>query len=632
MVIQLENYKLRSPICKDCQDLNALMQISNLISITGEFSAVLKKCIEQIKDIMGVTSGGVLLYDTRINKLVLQRPAFGMDNEKFQEYSLEVIGKEKPGMGAAVKVFITGRPHISNHPLNDSITKQEIVDYYNVRCALTVPLVVNKECLGVLHLINTYKGYFSQEDARLALLLASQLAVVIDNTRTFAQMEAKNRLLLRATEIHNQLTKMVLLGNGLEAITKTLSRLLGRPIQVEDQYLRPLAYGRPSSVDQSEAPGPETINGEALCNPEVQSFLKLLQKEKRALPFPNQEQYGLKTARIMSAIQVGTETLGYVSVMAACGFLEELDFMAVEHAATVYALQFMQQKVAFEVEERIIGQFVEDLVYGRIKEENEILNKAGYLGYNLHHYYYVMIICINENGNVLGTPHENSEELSKYSHILVDLVRRIVCEQGFKVITARSNPLLVLVDTGAAKQKQKVHKLAEKIHQSINKKLKKKCTIGISRAAMGLNELKISYKQAEKAFQIANKLRWHYVVPYESLGVFRVFMQVENQEVLKSYLYEILGALLAYDQEKKGNLLETLRVYADSNFNNQRTANRLFIHINTLKYRLERIREIGKLNLDSSEERLNIQLAMKIMDMLDDLDLPKNTETLQISD
>jgi len=623
MVVQFENSNLRAPACKDCQELNALMQISNIISITGDFSAVLNKCIEQLKDIMGVTSGGVLLYDTKINKLVLQRPAFGMDNERFQEYSLEVIGKEKPGMGAAVKVFITGQPHISNYPLNDSINRQEIVDYYNVRCALTVPLIVNKKCLGVLHLINTYKGYFSKEDAQLASLLASQLAVVIDNTRTFAQMDTKNRLLLRAIEIHNQLTKMVLHGNGLEAITKTLSWLLGRPIQVEDQYLRPLAYGRPPSADQSEAPGPETINKEALHHQEVQDFLKLLQKEKRALPFPNQEQYGLKTARIMSAIQVGSETLGYVSVMAASGFLEELDFMALEHAATVYALQFMQQKVVFEVEERINGQFVEDLVYGRINEESEILKKAGYLGYNLHHYYYVMIIYINENGNNQDTPHENSEGLTKDSQNLVNMVRRIICEQGIKVITARSNPLLVLVDTGVVKQKQKVHELAEKIRRSINKKMKKKCTIGISRSAIGLNELKVSYKQAEKAFQIATKLKWHDVlVPYESLGVFRVFMQIENQEVLKNYVYEILGSLLTYDHEKHGNLLETLRVYADSNFNNQRTAKRLFIHINTLKYRLERIREIGKLDLDKSEERFNIQLSIKIIDMLDDVNMP----------
>ena len=56
---------------------------------------------------------------------------------------------------------------------------------------------------------------------------------------------------------------------------------------------------------------------------------------------------------------------------------------------------------------------------------------------------------------------------------------------------------------------------------------------------MGLNGLKVSYKQAEKAFQIANKLKWYDVVPYESLGVFRVFMQVENQEILKAKVGEL---------------------------------------------------------------------------------------------
>lgn len=607
-------------MCKDCRDLQALKQISNVISITGDFSTVLRQCIEQIKDIIGVTSGGVLLYDAKTNKLVLQRPAFGNDNENFQEYSLEVINEERPGMGAAVKVFITGQPHVSNSPLKDTINRRELVDLYNIHCALTVPLIVNKKCLGVLHLINTNKGYFSEEDARLASLLASQLAVVINNARTFAQMEAKNRLLLRAIDIHNQLTEMVLRGYGLEAITKTLARLLGRPVQVEDQYLRPLAFGRQSGDDKREAQGPEAINEEALHIPEVQEFLKQLQKEQRALPFPNWEHYGLKTTRVMSAIQVGSETFGYVSVMATGGSLGELDFMAVEHAATVYAIQFMRQKVAFEVEERIKGQFIEDLVCGRIKEENEILKKAGYLGYNLYHLYNVMIIYINENDDDQGFKHDTNGSLTNRSQKIVNMVRRTIFEHGFWVITARTNPLLVLVDTGATEQRQKVHELAEIIRQNIKEKLREKCIIGMSGAARELKELHVAYKQAEKAFQIARKLKWNDVlVPYESLGVLRVFMQIENQEVLKGYVNEILGSILAYDRDKSSNMLDTLRVYADSNFNSQKTAQRLFIHINTLKYRLERIRGIGNFSLVDPEERFNIQLAIKIIDILDDM-------------
>ncbi|MCL2336110.1 MAG: GAF domain-containing protein, partial [Firmicutes bacterium] len=164
MVAQLGEYNLNLPACKDCDDLNTLMQISDLVSITGDLNTVLKKSIEQINGIMGVTTGGVLLYDTKINRLVLQRPAFDMDNEKFMGYSREVINEEKPGMGASVKVFITGQPHISNYPLNDAIIRQEIVNCYNIRTSLTVPLVVNKKCLGALHLINAHKGYFSQVD------------------------------------------------------------------------------------------------------------------------------------------------------------------------------------------------------------------------------------------------------------------------------------------------------------------------------------------------------------------------------------------------------------------------------------------------------------------------------------
>lgn len=616
---RVENAALILKLDRASNDLEALGLISSVMSLTADFSTILGQCIEQIKNVIGADSGGVLLFEPASNKLVLQRPAFGADRENFSGYALEVPDKERPGMGAAVRVFITGHPYISNSPSEDPVSKRDLVEKYGIHCSLTVPLAVDNRRLGVLHLVNRHRGSFNSEDARLALILASKLAVVIDNARLFANLETKNRLLQRAIDIHNQLTRIVLEGKGIEAITVTLAQLLNRPVQVEDQCLRPLAFGRPPG-SRAMAAGPETIREEVLFDPEIQKHFAGLQNGQRPLSFPNWDRHGLSAPRVMAPIRVGGETLGYVSVLASEGGFEDLDFVAVEHAATVYALQFMQIKVACEVEEKIRGQFVEDLVYGRL-DEGDILQRALYLGYDLRNFYQVMIVHVN-TGSTGGTDTDKviTRDFSGLSEKALKVIRQCTRDQGFHFIAARTNPLLVLIETGAGPQKHRVHDLAAIILQRVKEDLGALAvTVGIGGPAKGVKDLRLSYKQAEKAFRIAGRLKWtNVVVPFDSIGVHRVFLHVDRREILRDYVMETLGAILDYDRERKGNLMATLRAFIDCNFNLQKTAQHLFIHLNTLKYRMQRIREIGDLSLDNPNQRFNVQFAIKILDTLED--------------
>lgn len=613
-----ENAALRMKLERASNELEALGQISNVMSLTADFTTILGQCIEQMKNVIGADSGGVLLFDPAGNRLVLQRPAFGSGRESFSGYTLEVVDRERPGMGAAVRVFITGQPYISNSPSQDPVSNRELVEKYGVHCSLTVPLTVGKRRLGVLHLVNTKKGSFNGEDARMALILASKLAVVIDNARLFANLETKNSLLQRATEIHNQLTRMVLEGRGVEAITATLARLLNLPVQVEDQGLRLLAYGQPPGG--GNAAGPETIGEEAVNQPGIQEFLSSLQKQQRPLPLPGWESCGLSAPRVMAPIVAGGETLGYVSVLDSGGGFEDLDFVAVEHAATVYALQFMQNRVACQVEEKIRGQFVEDLVYGRL-DEGEILQRALYLGYDPRSFYQVMIVQVYAGpaGEDSGLDPVVNRDFSGLPANALRVIRECTRDQGFRFIAARSNPMLVLVETGAGPRKQGVLDLAEAVHRRVKAELGATSVIvGIGGPARGVRDLQMSYRQAEKAFRIARRLKWDdAVVPFDSIGAYQVFLHVDRQEVLRDYVAQTLGPLLAYDREKNGSLVATLKAFAGCNFNLQKTAQHLFIHINTLKYRMQRIREIGGLNLDNPEQRFNVQFAMKILDTVE---------------
>ena len=73
---------------------------------------------------------------------------------------------------------------------------------------------------------------------------------------------------------------------------------------------------------------------------------------------------------------------------------------------------------------------------------------------------------------------------------------------------------------------------------------------------------------------------------------------------------ELVTPLLAYDRKRGSDLLKTLSVYFDTGANASETADRLFLHRNSLLYRLERIQELTGLDLKEPDARLALQLGL----------------------
>ena len=112
---------------------------------------------------------------------------------------------------------------------------------------------------------------------------------------------------------------------------------------------------------------------------------------------------------------------------------------------------------------------------------------------------------------------------------------------------------------------------------------------------------------------MARRLREKRPLYYPDLSVYRLLLQLEHHPELTSFKTKVLGPLLAY--EGAGELLHTLEVYFDNNGNLSQAAEALFIHRNTLTYRLDRITEISGIDFDNTETLLAAQLALRIHKM-----------------
>jgi len=125
-----------------------------------------------------------------------------------------------------------------------------------------------------------------------------------------------------------------------------------------------------------------------------------------------------------------------------------------------------------------------------------------------------------------------------------------------------------------------------------------------------------SYRDAKRAADVRKACGIEdEVVRYGGLGVYLLLYRLLGTEELEEFQRLYLHPLLEMDRKQQGALLATLRHYFESNCNAKETAERMFVHYNTINYRLERIKSELGMRLDDPGTKLLLQLAIKSGDI-----------------
>jgi len=128
------------------------------------------------------------------------------------------------------------------------------------------------------------------------------------------------------------------------------------------------------------------------------------------------------------------------------------------------------------------------------------------------------------------------------------------------------------------------------------------------------------YRAGGEALLAANvaAARGEQTLAFEETGSYRLLLSSmsEDPEELERFYAETIAPLVAYDEQYETALLRTLETYLDSDASVAGTAQRLFTHRHTIRYRLERVRELTGLDIGSSEGRERLGLGLKAMRVL----------------
>lgn len=141
--------------------------------------------------------------------------------------------------------------------------------------------------------------------------------------------------------------------------------------------------------------------------------------------------------------------------------------------------------------------------------------------------------------------------------------------------------------------------------------------IGAGRRVSTLMEVSEAYSEARQALIIGSMINGdkEFVLGYEELGVKRLLYLIIDHPELERFYKEVLEPLELCDIEWESDLVDTLKVYLEHGANLNSAARALFIHRHTLRYRLEQIADILKVDVDSEEVLLNLKIAFLIREM-----------------
>lgn len=266
-----------------------------------------------------------------------------------------------------------------------------------------------------------------------------------------------------------------------------------------------------------------------------------------------------------------------------------------EQAAIIANLEVEQQNIIKAIEQKHLDDFILELLNNTYESEYYVQNKMKDFELTVSESYQLVLLHFENDKAILKNNLISQIKSLKQIYSNDALVYQNH-DNGLSIIIARDffdstiNELYNFMET----------------HYS-NIKVKG----GMSRP-YSIMELSAAYREAEIALAISreSQLQNHqiFLTNFENLNLERIMFSDKPSSEAQQIFNETLRKIMEYDDKYKSNLLNTLHSYLDCDLNIEKTSLKLFIHKNTVRYRLNSISSLLNINLDS----LNTIILLKI--------------------
>lgn len=207
-------------------------------------------------------------------------------------------------------------------------------------------------------------------------------------------------------------------------------------------------------------------------------------------------------------------------------------------------------------------------------------------------------------------------ENAKVKNILSTLDTFNHQHQGNLVIYSRHKQIIVLVgrDYEATEDLRKIKELVLSMIETVESNVKNVTLVaGIGKHYEHIIDVHNSYFEAQSTLSIMEDASSEKIVAhYEDFMLKHFLHRNIDPKEMERFVKEVLGNIITYDLEHQSELVETLEIWVNNQLNTAQAARELFVHRNTMLYRINKIKELLQLDLNQLEDVLSIQLALNV--------------------
>lgn len=428
-------------------------------------------------------------------------------------------------------------------------------------------------------------------------------------------VNAHTNILSRISNIQNNLIKVMLDGGSLKEIATAIHDSNDGNTVVIKEYIL----------------GTSVI----LCSNDKETYIKaIIEEEDLKRRTINEEYYSQRlysrridllgkdeVNRITIPIYSGDIEYGCVYIWEDKRSLTPVEIKVIESSTPIIALDIHKKMSILEIESKDKTEFLKDLFSGKEDRLTKAMEKVSYHDFDINNSYSVMIIHIKDSEIYKKYKSNVPNYINQLKVKLLSIIQRITIDTDNKVISTAWNDSIVMLfssraDKNTCKVKEEIKRFCEKIlkyaeYEGFNEYL----YIGIGRNCDNPKEIWVSNKEALRVIEYQKNQLGSKVVYYDDLGIYKILSFEGLKPELNRFYEDLLDGLVNYDMEKGTDLIATLQNYFQFEGNLKKISENMFVHYNTVVYRLQRIRDITNKSLDKYEDRLNLQIALQILEL-----------------
>ena len=420
--------------------------------------------------------------------------------------------------------------------------------------------------------------------------------------------EKRLYLLERMERIHEQLIQTMLHRQGLEGLCTILSRINSNPVFILGPHGTLLASA-----------GCEGCSDLIALSEGELHYQDVLHMKRNQCNF-------VKTSLgelICVPIFVENEFCAVLAVDGRERRLESTDLLLFESASSLISVELLQEKAAYSQDTKVRGQLLDDLLFQRYHDERIIIRRGKYVGFDFTKDACVFVVGIDSFESHLSAPNRISEKRVQrikygFHQALYDYLKQYPHPV---LLTENGADLIGLVSVSHPEDVSCCETILRSAIEELSRRYRPlRFSAGFGRTKRGVASIRISFQEAKQALhsgRILHKDRPDITVTrFEELGCLCFLSELSESSAMRDFRQEYLGPIRAYDQENHTNLEETLSIYFACGGNLRKTSEALFVHKNSVIYRLEKVESLLGKSLHDEDTRFHLQLSLKLADIV----------------